>query len=74
MTYLGMFDQKSIIWVSLGKNFKNAIVIFEFSTLKFAYIQNFTKKQKCLNLVPKMPYLSIFDQKCCISKHFWDVI
>ena len=35
MTYLGMFDQKSIIWAFLGKNFKNAIVIFELSTLKF---------------------------------------
>ena len=35
MPYLGIFDQKCFIWVILGKNFKNAIVIFEISTLKF---------------------------------------
>ena len=37
--------------------------IFETSTLKFAWMQNFAENQKCLNLRPKMPYLSIFDQK-----------
>ena len=29
------FDQKSFVWVFLGKNFKNAIAIFEISTLEF---------------------------------------
>ena len=44
----------------MGKNFKKAIVIFEISTLKFVYVQNFTQKQKCLNLGPKMFCLSTF--------------
>ena len=43
-----------------GLEFENNIVIFEISTLQFVYLQNFTKKQKCLNLGPKMPYLGIF--------------
>ena len=63
MPYLGIFDQKYYIWVFLGHNFKRTIVIFQISTLKFEYLQNFTKKQKCQNLGPKMPYLDIFDQK-----------
>ena len=59
MSYLGIFDQKCFIWIILGKNFKNTVVIFEISTLKFVYLQNFTKKQKCLNFGPKMPDLGI---------------
>ena len=43
-----------------GLEFENNIVIFEISTLQFVYLQNFTKKQKCLNLGPKIPYLGIF--------------
>ena len=35
MAYLHIFDQKCLIYVFLGKNFKNTIVIFEISTLKF---------------------------------------
>ena len=62
MPYLGIFDQKCLIWVFLGKNFKNTIVLFEISTLRFVYLQNFTKKQKCLNLGPKMLYFGIFGQ------------
>ena len=60
MPYLGIFDQKDLIWVYLGKSFKKTIFIFETSTLKFVYLQNFTKKQKCLNLGPKVLYLGIF--------------
>ena len=63
MTYFGIFDQKSIILVFFEKKIKNTIVIFQIRTLKFAFFQNFTKKQKSLNLGQKMPYLSIFDQK-----------
>ena len=65
-----IWDQKCLIWVFLtkncliwvffGKNFKNTIVIFEISTLKFACLQNFTEKQKCLNLWPKKSGLGIF--------------
>ena len=39
---------------------KGAIVIFEINALKFAYLRNFTKKQRCLNSGPKMPDLDIF--------------
>ena len=60
MSYLGIFDPKCLNWVFLGKNFKKPIVIFEISTLKFVYLQNFKEEQKCLNLGPKMPDLGIF--------------
>ena len=50
MSYLDIF----------GQEFEKTIVVFESSTLKFAYLQNFPKKQKCLNLGPKMPDLGIF--------------
>ena len=50
MSYLDIF----------GQEFEKTIVVFEISTLKFAYLQNFPKKQKCLNLGPKMPDLGIF--------------
>ena len=60
MPYFGTFDQKCLICVFLGKNFEKAYVIFEISTLKFVYLQNFTKKHKCLNVGPKMPDLDIF--------------
>ena len=43
--------------------FENNIVIFEISTVEFVCLQNFAKKQKCLNLGSKMPYLGTFDQK-----------
>ena len=43
-----------------GLEFENNIVIFEISILECVYLQNFAKKQKCLNLGPKMPYLGIF--------------
>ena len=50
---------------------KNALIVYfwifkkllwhsKFSTVKFDYLQFFAKKQKCPNLGPKMPYLSIF--------------
>ena len=60
MTYLGIFDQKFLIWVFWDKRFKKTIVKFKISLFKLAYLQSFTKKQKCLNLGPKMPDLFIF--------------
>ena len=60
MPYLGIFDKECLIWVFLGENFKKTIVRFEISTLKFVYLQNFMKKQKCLNLGPKTPNLGNF--------------
>ena len=44
----------------LGKIFRKTIVIFEIITLKFVYLQNFTKKQKLLNLGRKMSGLGTF--------------
>ena len=97
MLYLGIFEQKCLICLYLGQKFKNTIVIFEISTVKFVWLLNlkcliwifldwnletilpylksapsnfsfakFTKKQKSLNLRPKIPYLDIFDKKCLI--------
>ena len=109
MPDLGIFDQKCLIWIFLGYNFKRTIVIFEISnlwtfpiakyceimkmlkfgtksalsgyfllefwktlvifeisTLELVQLQNFEKKQNCLDLGPKMPSLGIFDQKCII--------
>ena len=60
MIYLGIFNQNCVIWVILGNNFKKTIVIFEISTLKFVCFQNYLKRQKCLNLGPKMSDLCMF--------------
>ena len=49
MLYLGIF----------GNIFRKTIAVFKISTLKFVSLQNFTKKQKCLNFGPKMPDLGI---------------
>ena len=50
MPYLGVF----------GQDFLKVLVIFKTNTLKFVYLQNFVKKQKYLNLGPKLPDLGIF--------------
>ena len=50
----------------LGLESENNIVIFEIHTLEFVELLNFPEKQKCLNLRPKKPFLSIFDQKSLI--------
>ena len=60
MPYFCIFDQKCFIWVFFVKNFKNTIVIFQISILKFVYFQNLRKQQKCLNLGQKTPDLNIF--------------
>ena len=49
-----------------GLEFENNNVIFKISSLEFVKLQNFAKKQTCLNLGPKIPYLGIFDQKYLI--------
>ena len=46
-----------------GLQYENDIVILEIGTFKFFYLQNLTKKQKCLNLKQEMPYLGIFELK-----------
>ena len=50
MPYFGIF------WLE----FQKTIVVFEISTLEFVYLQNLARKQKCLNLGPKVPYFGIF--------------
>ena len=40
--------------------FENAIAIFEISTLKFVELEDFTKKQKSLNMGLKTTYLGFF--------------
>ena len=45
ISYLGIFDQKCLNWVFLGKDLKKTIVRFEISTLKFVYLQKFGKNQ-----------------------------
>ena len=42
---------------------ENNIVIFEISTLEFAELQTFAKKQKCITLGTKMPYFGIFGRE-----------
>ena len=44
MLLWGIFDQKCLIWVFLGKAFKEITVIFEINTLKFVHLQNFMEK------------------------------
>ena len=56
-------------WLFLKKNvlfgyfcariIKKIIVIFEIRSLKFVYLQNFVKKQKCVNFERKKPILGI---------------
>ena len=58
--YVNLGPKLRLIWVFLGNNFKKTIAIFKFGTLKLVYLQNFTKKQKCLNFELKMPDLGIF--------------
>ena len=60
MPFLGVFDQNCHILVFLGRNFKKAIVIFQIYILEYVSLENFTKKQKCLNLEQKVPVLGNF--------------
>ena len=52
--------KNAIIGYFWARILKLTIVIFEVSTIEFVYLQNFTDKQKCQNLGPKMPYLGVF--------------
>ena len=52
-------------WAKKKKLLKNYCHIWN-QHLQNIEIVKFLKKQKCLNLGSKMPYLGIFDQKCLI--------
>ena len=47
MPFFGIFDQKCLVLVFLGKNFKRSIVIFEISTLKFFKNESLTHTVNC---------------------------
>ena len=61
MPYLSIFDQKCLIWVFLGKNFKRAIVIFEISNPWIFLIA------ECCEIM-KMPK---FETKRALFGYFW---
>ena len=46
MPYVDVIDPKCLISIFFGKSFRKTIVIFEISSLKWVYLQNFTKKKK----------------------------
>ena len=48
-----IFDQKYLIWVYLGKNFKNAMVVYEISSEKIPLISKFCEKTKIPELGTK---------------------
>ena len=60
MPCLGIFDQECLICLFLGKNFlKNYCRIWN-QHPQICLIAKFLKKQKCLNLGPKISFLGIF--------------
>ena len=54
------FETKYALFGYFWARSLKTIVVFEISTLIFIYLQNFVKKQKSLNLGPKVLYLGIF--------------
>ena len=60
------FGTENASFVFFGHEFGNNLAIFEICNLKFFSLQDFMKKQKCLNFRFKMTYLRIFDKKCLI--------
>ena len=57
---MSKFGIKSTLFQNFcARIFRKTIFIFEISTLKFSYLQNFMKKEKCLNPGPKMPGLGV---------------
>ena len=48
------------IWVLLDWNLKRILSYLKSASLNLSTCKILGKKQKCLNLVPKMPYLGIF--------------
>ena len=50
MPYFGIFRLE----------FEITIVIFDINTFELVQLQNYVKRQKCLNVEPEMPDLGIF--------------
>ena len=57
---LKLCTKKALFEFFWGGIFEKAILIFEISTLRFAYFQNLTKKKKCLNFQQNVTSLGIF--------------
>ena len=61
LALLDIFEKKKKSYLGkIGREFQKNIVIFEISTLKFDYWQNFAKRPKCLNLRQKISVFRIF--------------
>ena len=60
LALLDNFEKKISYLGKIGLEFQKNIVIFEISTLKFDYWQNFAKRPKCLNLRQKISVFRIF--------------
>ena len=56
-------DSFGYFWARTLKNYCQ----FEISSFELVWLQNLVKKQKCLTLRPKLPFLGILDQKYLIS-------
>ena len=60
MSYLGIFDQKCLLWIFLGQDFlKNYCHVLNQHPQIWIFAK-FHEKLKCLNLGPKMFDLCIF--------------
>ena len=57
------FGTKNALFGYFWARILNTIVILEINILKFVKLQNFTEKQNCINLAPKMRYFGIFGVK-----------
>ena len=64
------FGTKNALFGFFWARIKKNIVRCKISTIKFVYFQNFMRKQKCLNLEPKMPDLCTFGLEF-ENKHPW---
>ena len=59
-TLLGIFDQKCLVLIILGKKFRKPIVILEISILNFVYFQILRKKSKMPKLGTKNAWFGYF--------------
>ena len=53
-------SKNALLEFLLWLEFENVIAIFEISTLKFVELQDFTKKQRSVNMGLKTTYLGFF--------------
>ena len=63
---------KLLYYVIFGLKFQKTILIFEIGNFDLVQLLNFVKKQKRLNLGPKMPYLGVFGLELFL-KNYCDI-